>query len=108
MSLLGCSSKIYSRYLKQKEEGIASGEREERKSINESITTLNQRKTLLENTITEMMKHSDQLAFEAEKKTKFKLLSKSNMLKRAANEKQAELNQCFLKKRLLEEIKTHW
>ena len=55
-----------------------------------------------------MMKHGDELAFEAEKKTKFKLLSKSDMLKRAANEKQAELNQCFLKKRLLEEMKTHW
>ena len=55
-----------------------------------------------------MMKHGDELAFEAEKKTKFKLLSKSNMLKRAANEKQAELNQGFLKKRLLEEMKTHW
>ena len=78
------------------------------KSINENIMTLNQRKTLLENTITEIMKDSDQLAFEAEKKNKFELLSKSNALKRALYEKQAELNQYLKeKKRLLEEMKTH-
>ena len=70
--------------------------------------TLNQRKTLLENTITELMKDSDKLAFKAEKKTKFKLLSKSNALKKAANGKQTELDQCLKeRKRLLEERKTH-
>ena len=41
-------------------------------------------------------------------KTKFELLSKSNALKRAVNEKQAEFDQCLKeKKRLLEEMKTH-
>ena len=35
---------------------------------------------------------------KAEKKTKFELLSKSNALKRAGNEKEAELDQ-YLKKR---------
>ena len=79
-----------------------------KKSINENIMTLNQRKTLLENTITELMKDSDKLAFKTEKKPKFKLLSKSNALKRAANGKQTELDQCLKeRKRLLEEIKTH-
>ena len=79
-----------------------------KKSINENIMTLNQRKTLLENTITELMKDSDKLAFKAEKKTKFKLLSKSNALKKAANGKQTELDQCLKeRKRLLEERKTH-
>ena len=72
-----------------------------KKSINENIMTLNQRKTLL-------MKDSDKLAFKAEKKTKFKLLSKSNALKKAANGKQTELDQCLKeRKRLLEERKTH-
>ena len=61
--------------------------------------TLNQRKTLLENTTTEMMKDSDLLAFKAEKKSKFELLSKSNALKGAANEKQAELDQCLKEKK---------
>ena len=70
--------------------------------------TLNQRKTLLENTITELMKDSDKLAFKAEKKTKFELLSESNALKRPANGKQTELDQCLKeRKRLLEERKTH-
>ena len=45
-----------------------------------------------------MMKESGRLAFEVEKKTKFELLSKSNALKRAGNEKEAELDQ-YLKKR---------
>ena len=62
--------------------------------------TLNQRKILLENTITEMMKDSDRFKFE--------LLSKSHAPRRAANEKQADLNQCLKqKKKLLEEMKTH-
>ena len=79
-----------------------------KKSINENIMTLNQRKILLENTITELMKDSDKLTFKTEKKAKSKLLSKSNSLKRAANGKQTELDQCLKeRKRLLEERKTH-
>ena len=53
--------------------------------------TLNQRKILLENTITEMMKDSDRFKFE--------LLSKSHAPRRAANEKQADLDQCLKEKR---------
>ena len=41
--------------LLNKEERIASGEQEEEK-INENFMTFNQRKTLLENTITEMIR----------------------------------------------------
>ena len=60
--------------------------------------SLNQRKILIENTSTALMKDSDRLAFEAEKKTKFELLSKSNAFKRTANEKQAELDKCLKEK----------
>ena len=77
--------------LNRKKKKLLQEKDKKKKSINENIMTLNQRKPLLENTITEMMKDSDRLAFEAEKKTKFELLSKSNALKRAANEKQVEL-----------------
>ena len=56
-------------------------------------------KILSENTTTGMMKDSDRLAVEAEKKTKFELLSKSNALKRAGNEKEAELDQYLKKER---------
>ena len=41
--------------------------KDKKKSINENIMALNQRKTLLQNAITEMMKDIDRLAFEAEK-----------------------------------------
>ena len=45
----------YTEDLLNKEERIASGEQEEEK-INENFMTFNQRKTLLENTITEMIR----------------------------------------------------
>ena len=77
--------------LNRKRKELLQEKCKKRKSVNENIMTLNPRKTLLENTIAEMLKDRDRLAFEAEKKTKFELLSKSNALKRAANEKQVEL-----------------
>ena len=86
--------------LNRKKKELVQEKDKKKISINENIMTLNQRKTLLEDTITEMMKDSDWLAFEAEKKTKFALLSKSNALKRAAHEKQAELNQCLKEKKI--------
>ena len=90
-----------------KKKELLQEKNKKKNSINENIMTLSQRQTLLENTITEMMKDSVRLAFEAEKKTKFELLSKSNALKRAANEKQAKLDQCLKEKKRLLEMKTH-
>ena len=58
---------------------------------NESINALNQKKDLLENTIAELKKNTDEMAFEAEKQSKVELFSKSNALKQAATEKQVEL-----------------
>ena len=49
-------------------------------SINNEILALNQKKDLLENTIAELKKDSDEVAFEAEKQSKLALLSKSNAL----------------------------
>ena len=75
-------------------------------SINDEIMALAQKKTLLENTIIELKKDSDMFAFEAEKQSKLELLSKSNTLKRAANDKQTELDECLkAKKQLLERKK---
>ena len=55
--------------LNRKKNELLQEKDKKKKSINKNIT-LNQRKTLLENSITEMMKDSDRLAFEAEEKTK--------------------------------------
>ena len=45
-------------------------------------------------------------AFEAEKQSKLELLSKSNALKKAANDKQTELDECLkAKKQILERKK---
>ena len=66
--------------LNRKKKEFLQDKEKKKKSINKNIMTLNQRKTLLQKTITEMMKDSDRMI-------KFELLSKSNALKRAANEK---------------------
>ena len=54
---------------------------------------------LLESTIEDLKKASDEYAFKAEDGTKLtsvkQLITKSNALKRAASEKQAELDQCL-------------
>ena len=99
-SARGAHRKYTGDLLNRKKKELLQEKVKKKKSINENIMTLNQRKTLLENTITEMIKDSDRLAFKAEIKSKFELLSKSNVLKRAANEKQAELDQCLKEKEI--------
>ena len=64
--------------------------------IDNEILALTQKKDLLENTIAELKKDIDEMAYEAEKQSKLELLSKSNTLKQAATEKQVELD-AFLK-----------
>ena len=64
--------------------------------IDNEILALTQKKDLSENTIAELKKDSDEMAYEAEKQSKLELLSKSNTLKQAATEKQVELD-AFLK-----------
>ena len=60
----------------------------------DSIMALNQKKTLLEKVIAELKKYCNALAYEAE------LLSKSNVLRQAAVEKQ-ELDECLREKQKL-------
>ena len=66
--------------------------------IDNEILALTQKKDLSENTIAELKKDSDEMAYEAEKQSKLELLFKSNTLKRAATEKQVELD-AFLKEK---------
>lgn len=62
------------------------------------IPILNSKKVQLENAIVEYLKESDKYALEAESKENLELLKLSNSLKRAAKEKQEELEQCIAKK----------
>ena len=90
----------------KKKQELKNKSNEELESINNEISALNKKKVLLENTIEELNKDSVEMAFEAEKQSKFELLSKSNALKRAATEKQTELETCLKeKKRLMEKKK---
>ena len=69
--------------------------------IDNEILALTQKKDLLENTIAELKKDSDEMAYEAEKQSKLELLSKSNTLKRTATEKQVELDAFLKEKKIL-------
>ena len=55
----------------------------------------------IENSVEELKKDADKFAFEAEKKLDLGILSKSNALKRAANEKEAELSDLKSKMKLV-------
>ena len=92
--------------VEKKKQELKNKTNKQLETVNDEIFALNQKKTLLENTIVEPNKDSDEMAFEAEKQSKLELLSKSNALKRAAIEKQSELDACLKeKKRLIEKKK---
>ena len=90
---------------------IARKEREEKaKPIVAEVRSLDRQRILLETTITDLREESDRLGYEAEKVSKLEsvklMVTKSNALKRAANDKLAELDACMERKRLLPEQKS--
>ena len=90
---------------------IARKEREEKvKPIVVEVHLLDRQRILLETTIKDLREESDSLGYEAEKVSKLEsvklMLTKSNALKRPANDNQAELNASVERKRLLLEQKS--
>ena len=103
--LIKCVKEPHARYVNDLAERKKKSLNEERsknlESLNESIRTLHQKKNLLESTIEDLKKASDEYACKAEDGTMLtsvkQLITKSNALKRAAPEKQVELelDQCL-------------
>ena len=101
--LIKCVKKSHARNVNDLVERKKKSLNEERsknlESLNESIRTLHQKKNLLESKIEYLKKASDVYAFKGEDGTKLtsvkRLITKSNALKRAASEKQVELDQCL-------------
>ena len=101
--LIKCVKESHTRYVNDLAERKKKSLNEERsknlESLNESIRTLHQKKNLLESTIEDLEKASDEYAFKAEDGIKLtsvkQLITKSNALKRAASEKHVELDQCL-------------
>ena len=97
------------RYFDALKQKSVSNQRSERQtkidSINEEINLVNQKISLLETTINYTRKNADTLAEKALMRTTFaemkSSLSQSNVLKRAANEKQEELDKQLEKKKVL-------
>ena len=109
-NLLGAAENAHRKYtedlVEKKNQELKNKTNIQLETVNNEIFALNQKKNLLENTIVELNKHSEVVAFEEEKQSKLELLSKSNALKRAATEKQSELDACLKeKKRLIEKKK---
>ena len=101
--LIKCVKKSHARNVNDLVERKKKSLNEERSKnlepLNESIRTLHQKKNLLESKIEDLKKASDEYAFKGEDGTKLtsvkRLITKSNALKRAASEKQVELDQCL-------------
>ena len=99
-NLIKCVKESHASYVNDLAERKKKSQNEVRsknlESLNESIRTLHQKKNLLESTIA---RASDEYAFKVEDGTKLtsvkQLITKSNALKRAASEKQVELDQCL-------------
>ena len=104
------SYKKYSQSVAEKrKENVQKEKQKKAQPLSSEISSLEKKKILLETTINDLRKESDKLGFEAEKASKLDLLkllvTKSNALKRAANDKQLELEECIEKKRQLLEAK---
>ena len=73
--------------------------------LNEEISKLNIEATLAKSTISHLQKSSDKALLDAQKKQTFaemrNEITKANALKRAATEKQDELEKTFAKKKFL-------
>ena len=71
--------------------------------LNEEISKLNAEATLLKSTISDLQKSLDKALLDAQKKQTFaemrNEITKANALKRAATEKQEELDKTLAKKR---------
>ena len=105
------SHQRYGHKLAENHKEIAQNEREEKaKSIVAEFHSLDRQRILLETTIKDLCEESDRLGYETEKFSKLEslklIVTKSNALKRAANDKLAELDVCVERKRLLLEQKS--
>ena len=67
-------------YPERKKEELKNKASQQLESINNEILALNQKKDLLENTIAELKKGSDEMAFEAEKQSKLEISRSSYSL----------------------------
>ena len=100
------SCSLYTIALKEKREQSQKNEKNEKlDNLNEELSQLNHKKTSLEEVIKGYKLQSEKYDFEAEQKENLEILKLSNGLKRAAKEKQAELDNVLAKKKCLEEKK---
>ena len=97
------SHRTYTQKLaERKKEELKNKPSQQLENVNDEILALKPKKDLLEDTLAELKKDSNDTAFETYKQSKLELLFKSIALKRVAIEKQVELDACLKEKRLIE------
>lgn len=89
----------------RKKKYVSKERKKKLESLNVCILSLNQKKDLLESTIAELKKNSNEFACKAEHETKSmsakQFILKSIALKRAVVEEQEELDECLNEKKRL-------
>ena len=98
------ASSLYRQSLKEKKESQQKQEKDKRLlEIDEELIQLNRKRSSLEEAIKEYHLERDKYALDAEKKENLELLKMSNGFKRAASEKEAELEAVMAKRKCLED-----
>ena len=105
MDNIKSSSQRYKAYLEEQRQSKKKTEQSKKMlDLDEELLSLNIDMKSLKDAIIEYQNEADKFAIEAEKKKNPKLLTMSNSLKRAAKDKQSELDN-LVKKRCIEEKK---
>ena len=104
-SVKGSHAKYVSDLAEKKKKTIENERSKKLEELSKDIRKLDQKKDLLESTIADLKKDSDEYSMKAENQTNIKdmkqSITKSNALKRAATEKQEELDKCLKEKKIL-------
>ena len=87
-----CGKDTLKRLTKKKKEENQSKVNLKRKIVSDKITDVQKKKAHLEESINDLMKDADKLAFEAETKNDLKLLGRSNDLRKINRTKKKELD----------------
>ena len=106
MDNIKSSRQRYKAYLEEQRQSKKKTEQSKKMlDLDEELLSLNIDMKSLKDAIIEYQNETDKFAIEAEKKKKIELLTMSNSLKRAAKDKQSELDNLVTKNGYIEEKK---
>ena len=109
MDNIKSSSKCYKAYLEEQRQSKKKTEQSKKMlDLDEELLSLNIDMKSLKDAIIEYQNEADKFAIEAEQKKNFELFAMSNSLKRAAKDKQSELDNLVKKSDALKKKSKHY